>query len=124
MTRYRHLVTPSGMIMTYPLEDLLTFGTFVTPTSFIPVKSAEELREEAAAKVLAVLCAATPADPVPTFAGPPCLTCTFKLAPRPLPPVFPLPPFEFAERSEERRPYKVEFYGVNYTPRFYLSGII
>ncbi|HMH94148.1 MAG TPA: hypothetical protein VK586_24090 [Streptosporangiaceae bacterium] len=103
------------------------FGTWVAPTRPIPFSTPEglaaqarESREEAAAKVLAVLRDSVPARP--TLAGQPCGTCAFRVPP-PIPP-FPLPPFEFAEPTGERRPYRVEFYGISRPPSFYLSSII
>jgi hypothetical protein len=64
VTRYLRSALPSGMVVTLivPEPEPAKFSTYVTPTSFIPFSTPEELaaqaresRDEAAAKVLAVL---------------------------------------------------------------------
>jgi hypothetical protein len=60
--------------------------------------------------------------PVP--AGERCASCEFEPLLRVPSPGFPLPPFELAEPMGERRPYRVEFYGIGQVPRAWLSSII
>lgn len=55
MTRWSRHVLPSGMVVSLPLpEPEVTFGTYVSPARFIPLKSPDEIRREAAEMVLAV----------------------------------------------------------------------
>ncbi len=127
MTRYRYHHLPSGAVFTELVENALIYGTFVMPTSFIPFDDPEEIaandRREAARKALSVLREAPPPEPVPTFAGQPCPTCTFKRVPRVLPPAFPLPPFEFAEPP--RSPWQFDYLGAwPFPPETPWSGII
>lgn len=67
--------------------------------------------------------------PWPPMRGPAvgqsCPTCTFKRVPRVLPPVFPLPPFDF-DLEPPRSPWRPETYAVPPMPYppFPLSSII
>ena len=115
MTRWSHHVLPSGMVVSLPMpEPEVSYGTYVSPTSFIPLKSPEEIaaeeRQEAAAKALAIL-----RDRIPQVAalpGWPCASCAFRSAQRRLLPLgFPLPPFELTEPEKPRRPWH-DLYGV------------
>lgn len=63
MTRYRRFTLPSGMVLSCPDEGFRpTYGTYVSPTSFIPFDTQEDRereearqREAAAEKVRAIL---------------------------------------------------------------------
>jgi hypothetical protein len=63
VTSYRYLTLPTGSVMIIPVEDAPSvFGTYVSPTSFIPFDTPEERerkeaqqREESAGKVRAIL---------------------------------------------------------------------
>ena len=93
----------STLMFTYDFRpEPSTFGTYVSPTRFIPLKSPDELaaegRREAAQQALAVLRGAT----VPYLEarsvrrGMPCASCAFRQPSSP-PPRFQLPPFDFTE---------------------------
>jgi hypothetical protein len=60
----------------------------------------------------------------PVLAGRPCATCTHGQPPRVLPIDWPLPPFEFAEPTGERWPYRLECYGAWPFPNYRLSSVI
>lgn len=114
-TRYSRHVLPSGMVVTTMMPPFdYTYSTpLFTPTSPIPFKTEQETRDEAAAKVLAVLGELPTARSEPTLAGKPCPACAFRPKARPQLPRFPLPPYEPYEPWGERMPYRLEFYGAD-----------
>lgn len=96
MTRYRHFYLPGGTVLSVPDPGSpLTFGTYVAPTRFLPIRSREEIeadeRREAAGKALAVLREARPGD-FRRMTGQPCGACVLGPVPRLLPLGFPFPP--------------------------------
>ena len=94
MTRYTHHVLPSGMVFSVPFpERLVTYGTYCSPTSFIPFESeralAERDRANGARVALETLRSEAPGDYSP---APSCPSCALGAARR-LPPLgFPLEP--------------------------------